>query len=109
MDCLNQIKTALLSVSNTVSHYTALKKKPPYLVWAEDGSGDCQWADGRMTAQVITGTIDLFTLSGDPLVDSVQTALDTAGISWKLNSVQYEEDTKLLHYEWRWEVGDYNL
>ena len=31
-------------------------------------------------------------------------ALDAAGIAWYLNSIQYEEDTGLIHYEWVWEV-----
>ena len=31
-------------------------------------------------------------------------ALEGIGASWYLNSVQYEEDTGLIHYEWYWEV-----
>lgn len=107
MRSLDGIKQALLSVTDRVSHYFAWKQEPPYLVWAEDGQGTALWADGKMELQTITGTIDLFTknLRGEPLFEATQQALDQAGISWRLNSVQYEEDTRLLHYEWRWEIG----
>lgn len=33
----------------------------------------------------------------------VQEALDEVS-SWQLNSIQYEDDTGLTHYEWTWEV-----
>ena len=38
-------------------------------------------------------------------MESVPQALDQSGeIAWYLNSVQYEEDTELIHYEWAWET-----
>lgn len=38
-------------------------------------------------------------------MESVPQALDRSGeIAWYLNSVQYEEDTELIHYEWAWET-----
>lgn len=105
MECLDSIKNALLSVSQNVGHYEAFKKEPPYIVWAEDGQADSQWADGKMVGQTLTGTIDLFTknLNGEPLFEAIQNALNGA-CSWRLNSVQYEPDTKILHYEWVWKV-----
>lgn len=106
MNCLNEIKDALLTVSQNVGHYSAFKAIPPYIIWAEDGQGESLRADDAVSEQVITGTIDLYTknLNGEPLVESIQSALDMDCISWRLNSVQYEDDTKLLHYEWAWEV-----
>ena len=40
----------------------------------------------------------------DPAVDNIQAALNSLRIPWRLNSVQYEDETNLIHYEWTWEV-----
>ena len=105
MKCLDVIKNALLSVSDNVGHYEAFKKTPPYIVWAEDGAADTVFANGRLQNQVVTGTVDLFTRDrdGEPLMEAIPAALD-GKCAWRLNSVQYEEDTGLLHVEWAWEV-----
>lgn len=105
MRCLDTIKEALLTVSDNVGHYEALKKTPPYIVWAEDGAGDTVFANDRLQNQAITGTVDLFTRDrdGDPLMEAIPQALDGV-CAWRLNSIQYEDDTKLLHAEWAWEV-----
>lgn len=72
---------------------------------ALDGSGASVWADDQMTEQAITGTVDLFTLdSGIAQMKSVQQALCDCKISWRLNTIQYEEDTGLTHYEWVFEM-----
>lgn len=105
MSCLDIIKKALLSTSENVGHYEAMKKEPPYIVWAEDGAGDTVFANNRLQNQAISGTVDLFTRNrdGDPLIDAISAALDGV-CAWRLNSVQYEDDTGLLHVEWAWEV-----
>ena len=56
--------------------------------------------------RALTGTIDYFTKTeNDPVVQQIEDALDSDdGISWYLNSVQYEQDTGYIHYEWVWEV-----
>ena len=41
---------------------------------------------------------------GYTLLAQIPTALDQIGAAWYLNSVQYEEETGLIHYEWVWEV-----
>lgn len=62
-------------------------------------------ADNFKNEQAIQGTIDLFTKTEfDTNVDSIQTALKTAKISFYLNSVQYEQETDFIHYEWVWSV-----
>ena len=101
---LSEIKTALLTVSSNVGHYKALKKTPPYIVWAEDGTNDPCAGDVHDDI-VFTGTTDLFTnTENDPLVDQIGAAFEAAGICWQLYSVQHEDDTGLIHYEWTWEV-----
>ena len=103
---LNNIKTALLTVTNNVFHFDATGATGNYIVWAEDGSADSVWADGRMKEQTITGTIDLFTKTEyDGAFKLIQDALDGIGISYRLNSIQYEIDTKYIHYEIVWEMS----
>ncbi len=107
----DRIKGALLGISPNVWHFKAMvepeSQNEPYIVWAEDGSGDTVFANGHKRAGVVTGTVDLFTRNrdGEPLAKAVPEALNGV-CAWRLSSVQYEEDTGLLHYEWRWEVED---
>ena len=50
-----------------------------------------------------TGTIDWFSRDPDSAVPAaVENALEGLGFSWYLNSLQYEEDTGFLHWEWVW-------
>ena len=103
---LNKIKSVLLTLKDehpevSVSHFTALRKTAPYIVWAEDSETSSVEGDDHKIQQAIQGTIDLFTkIENDALIDAIQEALITARISFYLNSVQYEEDTQYIHYEW---------
>ena len=105
MTYLDELREALLKIPAAVYHFNALKPPRRYIVWAEDGAGDVVFANGRMQNLAIAGTVDLFT--GDPedtaLFDGIQAALDGV-CAWRLNSVQYEDETGLTHYEWAWEV-----
>ena len=99
-----RIRDALLTVSKDVYHFEALKKKDKYIVWAEDGEGNSGHADNKKN-QVIQGTIDYFTKDdADPVVEEIQEALELYEISYKLKSVQHEDETEYIHYEWIWEV-----
>lgn len=73
-----------------------------YGVIALESGGDTVWADGHMVGQVLEGSIDLFTRNaGETQFAAVQAALrGVEGLSWYFNSAQYEEDTKLMHFEW---------
>jgi hypothetical protein len=106
MTCLDELKNALLELTPEVYHFHAHKPQAPYIVWGEDGPGDAIFANGRLVAQALGGTVDLFT--GDPedtaLFEGIQGALDRV-CCWRLSSIQYEEDTGLTHYEWRWEAA----
>ena len=63
-------------------------------------------AENRKAEQQIHGTIDYFTRAEfDTNVDRIQEALNAAGIGFRINSVQYEDTTNLIHYEWEfWAV-----
>lgn len=103
---LDTIKNTLLNVTPNVYHYAAVANaSPPYVVWQEDGANDLE-AGNRHIERAYTGTIDLYTLEdGDPLMEAIPDALNEAQeIAWYLNSVQYEDDTELIHYEWVWET-----
>ena len=60
-------------------------------------------ADGNSGAEIaLEGYVDYFTRDASltPKL-KIESALRSLGISWTLNSVQYEEDG-FIHYEWEW-------
>lgn len=104
---LRAVQTALAALDiPTVRHYYRTDLQPPYLLWAESGEGESYWADNSIAEQVISGDIDYFTRTEfDPSVDAIQEALLSAACAWRLDSVDYEEDTNLIHYHWTFEVA----
>lgn len=91
-------------LGDIVFHYWRPVKSAPMCIWQEDGEKSFR-ADLREREQGITGTVDYFTQTEyDPNIDKVQTALNEACSNWNINSVQYEEETKLIHYEWTFTV-----
>lgn len=105
MHCLDRVKAALLTVSDNVGHYEALKQDDDYIVWAEDG-GDQLNADNAMQEQAITGKVHLYTRTEySLLVSAIQNAMKSAKISFSLSAVQYEDSTKYIHYSWDFEVS----
>ena len=99
-----KISTALTGITG-LSCYHLFKPasvKAPYAVWQEDSEGKSFYANNNKAEQVLEATIDYYTKTEfDTMVDSIQSALnDAEDVSWTLNSFQYENETKLLHYEW---------
>lgn len=104
MNYFEAVKGALLTVTDRVSHFNAHKAAAPYIVWAEDG-GDELHADNVIVGSVIEGTVDYYTPDEvDPAVEQIPDAL-SAVCAVHLNSIQYEEDTGLIHWEWVWMYG----
>lgn len=100
----DKIIAAHTAVTDAVSHFERLKSDR-YFVWQEDGAGDLE-SDNKHTESVVTGTTDLYTKQEfDPWEEAFEKSLDDYGIAWYLNSVQYEEDTGFIHYEWVWSVA----
>jgi len=98
---LADVKTALLTVTTNLRHYDATGLIVPFVVWSEDTQVDAVYADGKMKEQGIQGTIDLYTKNEyDPKFSLIQTALNNAGIGFYLDSIQYETETKYIHYQW---------
>jgi len=104
---LNDVKNALLTVTPKVWHYTAPSDTTcPYLIWMEDGQSEGLYGDGKMVAQTITGSIHYFTkIENDPNYGEIQKALNDAGIPFSLEAVQFEEDTRIIHTHWDFEVS----
>lgn len=110
---LKQVKNALLTVKDANEkavpcyHYVRPENvEKNYIVWAEDGEETSFDADNVKQEQKLHGTIDYFTQKEfDEVCDNIQTALNSAGIGFRLYSVQYEDDTKLIHYEWAFWVA----
>lgn len=102
---LSEFKSELLEVTTNLFHYTAPPTTSvPYVIWAEDSRLDFL-ADGVHAEKMWQGTIDLYTRTeNDPLADDIEDCLDDLRIGWYLNSVQFEEDTGVIHYEWVWSV-----
>lgn len=101
-DKLKAFSDAVSNIPGEVFHYRRAKLSPPYTVWQED-SEDALSADNSVAEQSPSGTLDYYTKEEfDPRVDEIQIVLSGIPASWYLNSVQYEEDTGIIHYEWVW-------
>lgn len=102
---LYQLGTAFATLTGNVYHYWRPVKSVPCIIWAEEGEDTSFHSNNRKSEQRIIGSVDLFTKTEfDPLMDRVQETLDDLGVTWTLDSVQYEDDTNLIHYSWRWGV-----
>lgn len=101
-----KIKEVLLELSDDVYLYTAKGNPlPPYIIYGIDGENNLLGGNSR-SELCDTGYIDLFTKhANDELIKAIPNALENAGIAFYLNSVQHEDDTEFLHYEWRWEAA----
>lgn len=71
-----------------------------YGVVSED-SGEDFIANDIHLERGTAGTVDLFTRDATSAPrDAVEAVLNSAGVCWQLNSVQFEDDTGFIHYEW---------
>lgn len=104
---LQNLDAALKTVlPGAVFHFEAHKQTDKYIKWAEDGQADAVNGGNRMQAQTMTGTVDYFTRTEfDPDVQRIQKAMSDAKIPWKLESIQKEDDTGYIHYEWVWQIS----
>lgn len=73
-----------------------------YGVIAIDGAADTLAADQQIVNQAPQGTVDLYTRSNDRAdMQTVQDILNGFdGCAWYLNSMQYEDNERLIHWEW---------
>lgn len=103
---LIDLKTALLTVTNRVYRYTAASSPQfPYIIYADEFEAGSLSGDGRKIGRILEGSIDLYSKTADnPFINAIEKALNDAGICFRLNSIQYEPDTKVIHHEWVFEI-----
>lgn len=105
---MSTLKTALDSTKLPFAHYAwakdAAEARGDHGVYAEDGANDL-YADDIHTEKAVQGTVDYYTRddSGAPQA-TIEAALNNGEIAWYLNSIQFEDDTGYIHYEWVFEV-----
>lgn len=103
---LKKIGDALANLPVNVYHYYRPKMNPPFIVWAEDSESSALSGDNHKAEQAVSGWIDFYTKQEyDPTIDVIQDILNGLPIGWRLDAVQYEDDTELIHYTWRFEVS----
>lgn len=124
---MDELVQALLSTGYPFAHFGwSRAPKGDYGVYAEEGANDLV-ADGRHVERAIRLTIDYFTravdktaayntqtpglydtqtpgvytwFSAHPAKTAIEAALDRCGAAWYLNSVQFEQDSGFVHFEW---------
>ena len=102
---LRTLYEPFLTLPCSVSHYRRTAK-PPFAVWYETGEDSSFHPDNHKAEQQLTGIIDFYTkLEFDPIVDTIQDILNSQEVGWNLASVLWEEETSLIHYQWRWWIG----
>lgn len=105
---LEPIGQALAEITDYCYHYwrSAPKGVKSYIIWAEDQEADSLNGNNRKLEQGLHGTVDYFTkVEYDTNVDKIQEALNNLeNVSWRINSVQYEDETTFIHYEWEFWV-----
>ena len=102
---LKQFGAAFAELTDNCYHYWRPVKDVPCIIWAESGEENSFHSNNKKSEQRIIGTVDLFTENEfDELADRIQETLEDLGVTWRLESVQYEEETNLIHMEWEWGV-----
>lgn len=102
---LDTLKAALARTELPFAHF-GWSKAPEgdYGVYAEDGAADLAAGNGH-AEKLVEGTIDYFTRDDSLAVQpTIEAALTEAGCAWYLESIQYENDTGYIHFEWVWQV-----
>ena len=103
---LRQIGAGFADVTTAYHYRRPDKKEAPYLVWQEDGEGEIQKADNAKVVITLEGSADYYTAEEfDPVIDALQEKFSALHLVWRLDAVQYEEETGLIHYSWKWETS----
>lgn len=97
---------ALVTVTDrTYHHFAPPGTDVPYVVWAETGRNDLL-AGNTHAERAWVGTVDLFTATeAEPMVCDLENAFEAVNVAYSLISVDYEEETGLIHYSWDWEMA----
>lgn len=100
---VEQIGKLHSAIGGNVHHYFRTQLKAPYIIWQEDGSSQFD-ANDQVAEMTVSGSTDFFTKTEyDPTVDVIMDMFKMNGFLWKLDTIQYEQETGLIHYEFLWE------
>lgn len=96
-----RLETALAETGYPFAHFAwSHAPAPPYGTWQEYGARDLI-ANGRHAEKAMAYAVDLYTRDdGTTPRRTVEAALAGLDAPWRLNSLQFEPDTGLIHYEW---------
>lgn len=99
---LELLAAALATTSYSFAHHGwSRAPETTYGVWAEEGADDLV-ANGRHIERATVVTVDLFTRDASETPrTTVESALDSLGWPWRLDSINYESETGLIHLYWR--------
>lgn len=104
MTWYEKIIEAHVAVTDSVRHAERIGSDR-YFVWMEDGRNDAL-ADNIHAEGAVTGRSDLYTKQEfDPWVEEFEASLDRSGIAWSRVLSEYEDDTRVYHHSWDWEVA----
>lgn len=100
----SEFEQALKATNIPVAHFGWETERYPlgdYIIYSEDGVNDFLAGD-RHTERATEGTVDLFTrnYAANAAAPVEQALKSLTGVAWRLNSIQFEEDTRYTHYEW---------
>lgn len=103
-DMLTALYTDFAGLQCAVTHYRKATTYP-YVVWSEDSEDGSFHSDNHKQEQAIRGYVDYFTRQEfDQTVDDIQEILNSQPVAWSLESVDYEDNTGLIHYRWTWVI-----
>ena len=79
------------------------QKGADYGCYMLDGQEALTTGSGAASEIMLTGTVDYFTKDSSMTPkNTIETALNALGCFWELESVQLEDESGYIHYEWRW-------
>ena len=99
----DELLTALQATQIPFAAYAwAVAPDATYGVLSLDGGAGTLAGDNTIAYQAVSGSVDLYTKSTSTAdAKTVQGVLnDFEGCAWRLNSVQYEDETGFIHFEW---------
>lgn len=103
---MSKVATALAGTQLKFAHF-GWQAAPAgdYGVYSEEGGNEFHAEGGYVYEQAERGSVDYFTRDDTGAAKAtIETALNTVPGTWYLNTIQYEEDTGYIHYEWIYEA-----
>lgn len=102
---LSDLVNALTDTQIPFAHFAwSVAPSGTYGTYGEDGENRLA-GDNKTAERVMVVYVNLFTKddSSTPRA-TIESALDGIPCAWYLNTVQFEDDTGYIHYEWACEV-----